>query len=154
LLNSPNRVTLTIQPRQSFEACRLKGMRRHDQAACFSAPSSRERGFGWEVSRSRFTSGQNRLGNSAFAGGQRCAVGISKLGNGWLYPFLAALILADWGLSGCRIIMLASANAALMHCFYPIIKQRFRRPRPFSVDPNCRPCSRHSTRIPFQADTS
>ena len=22
-----------------------------------------------------------------------------------------------------------------MHCFYPIIKQRFHRPRPFSVDP-------------------
>jgi undecaprenyl-diphosphatase len=67
--------------------------------------------------------------------GQRYAVGISKLGNGWLYPFLAALILADWGLSGYRIIMLSTANAALMHCFYPIIKQRFHRPRPFSVDP-------------------
>ncbi|HEY8070877.1 MAG TPA: phosphatase PAP2 family protein [Methylocystis sp.] len=69
------------------------------------------------------------------SGGQRCAVGISKLGNGWLYPFLAALILADRGLSGYRIIVLATANAALMHCLYPIVKQRFHRPRPFSVDP-------------------
>ncbi|MFY9834147.1 MAG: phosphatase PAP2 family protein [Methylocystis sp.] len=69
------------------------------------------------------------------SGGQRCAIAISKLGNGWLYPFLAALILADWGLSGCRIIVLSSANAALMHCLYPIVKQRFHRLRPFSVDP-------------------
>jgi undecaprenyl-diphosphatase len=69
------------------------------------------------------------------SGGQRCAIAISKLGNGWLYPFLAALILADWGLSGCRIIVLASANAALMHCLYPFVKQRFHRLRPFSVDP-------------------
>ena len=69
------------------------------------------------------------------SGGQRCAVGISKLGNGWLYLVLAALILADRGLSGYQIIVLSSANAALMHCFYPIIKQRFHCPRPFSVDP-------------------
>ena len=67
--------------------------------------------------------------------GRLCAVGISKLGNGWLYPLLAALIFVDWGLAGFRIVLLAVVNAALLHCFYPIIKRRFRRLRPFTVDP-------------------
>jgi undecaprenyl-diphosphatase len=69
------------------------------------------------------------------SGGRLCAVGISKLGDGWLYPLLAALIFAGWGLSGYRIVMLAVANAALLHGLYPFIKRRFRRLRPFTVDP-------------------
>jgi len=67
--------------------------------------------------------------------GRLCAIGISKLGNGWLYLFLAAVIITRWGLPGYRIILLASMNAAVMHCLYPIIKRRYRRPRPFKVDP-------------------
>jgi undecaprenyl-diphosphatase len=63
------------------------------------------------------------------------AVAVSKLGNGWIYPILAAVVFAAWGLAGYRIILLAAANAALMHCLYPIIKRRFRRLRPFKVDP-------------------
>jgi undecaprenyl-diphosphatase len=69
------------------------------------------------------------------SGGRLFAVAISKLGNGWIYPILATAVFAAWGLSGCRIILLAAANAALMHCLYPIIKRRFRRLRPFKVDP-------------------
>jgi undecaprenyl-diphosphatase len=67
--------------------------------------------------------------------GRLCAIGISKLGNGWLYLFLAALILARWGVPGYRIIVLATTNAAVMHCLYPNIKRRYRRLRPFKVDP-------------------
>ena len=67
--------------------------------------------------------------------GRLCAIGISKLGNGWLYLFLAAVIITRWGLPGYRIIILASTNAAVMHCLYPIIKRRYRRPRPFKLDP-------------------
>jgi len=66
--------------------------------------------------------------------GRTCAVGISKLGNGWIYPLLATLILIDLGSSGYRIILLSSVNAAAVHCLYPFIKWRFRRERPFEVD--------------------
>jgi undecaprenyl-diphosphatase len=69
------------------------------------------------------------------SGARLFAVAVSKLGNGWIYPILAAIVFAAWGLAGYRIIVLAAANAALMHCLYPIIKRRFRRLRPFKVDP-------------------
>lgn len=69
------------------------------------------------------------------SGGRLFAVGISKLGNGWLYLVLVALIFLGWGLSGYRIILLSCVNAVAVHCFYPIIKRRFQRLRPFTVDP-------------------
>ena len=68
-----------------------------------------------------------------------CAVSLTKLGNGWLYPFLAILIFVRWGLLGYRIVLLAAVNAALMHSIYPVIKRRFRRMRPYEVDPRL-PC--------------
>lgn len=68
-------------------------------------------------------------------GARLFAIAVSKLGNGWIYPILAAIVFAAWGLAGYRIILLAAANAALTHCLYPIIKRRFRRLRPFKVDP-------------------
>ena len=68
--------------------------------------------------------------------GRMFAVAISKLGNGWIYPILAAIIFAAWGWDdGKRLILLAAANAALTHVLYPIIKRRFKRLRPFKVDP-------------------
>jgi undecaprenyl-diphosphatase len=63
------------------------------------------------------------------------AVAISKLGNGWIYPILAAIIFAAWGWDdGKRMILLAAANGALTHILYPIIKRRFKRLRPYKVD--------------------
>lgn len=106
------------------------------KAACFSASFiARARVWGGKLIAADLQVVRIASQTARSSGGQRCAIAISKLGNGWLYPFLAALILADWGLSGCRIIVLSSANAALMHCLYPIVKQRFHRLRPFSVDP-------------------
>ena len=68
--------------------------------------------------------------------GRMFAVAISKLGNGRIYPILAAIIFAAWGWDdGKRMILLAAANAALTHVLYPIIKRRFKRLRPFKVDP-------------------
>jgi undecaprenyl-diphosphatase len=64
-----------------------------------------------------------------------CAIVISKLGNGWFYLFLAALIFARWGLGGARLILLAGVNAGVMHSLYPLIKNRYQRRRPFRVDP-------------------
>jgi undecaprenyl-diphosphatase len=67
--------------------------------------------------------------------GRGCAIAISKLGNGWFYLFLAALLFARWGWGGLRIALLACVNAAVMHSLYPLIKRRYRRRRPFRVDP-------------------
>jgi undecaprenyl-diphosphatase len=74
----------------------------------------------------------SRLAESSMA--RFCAVSITKLGNGWLYPILAALIFVRWGFSGCRMIVLAGLNAALVHSVYPVIKRRFHRKRPYEVD--------------------
>jgi len=64
------------------------------------------------------------------------AITISKLGNGWIYPILAAVIFAQWGWDeGRRVILLAGVNAACMHILYPLIKRKFKRLRPFKVDP-------------------
>ncbi len=64
-----------------------------------------------------------------------CAIVISRLGNGWFYLFLAAALFARFGLRGYRVILLASVNAAVVHFLYPRIKRRYRRQRPFKVDP-------------------
>ena len=68
-----------------------------------------------------------------------CAVCVTKLGNGWLYPLLAVPIFVRWGLLGYRIVVMAAINAALIHSLYPVIKRRFRRMRPYEVDPRL-PC--------------
>lgn len=62
------------------------------------------------------------------------AIGVSKLGNGWIYLFLAPLVFWGLGWNGWRVVLLAGLNAALLHTLYPIIKRRFRRKRPYHVD--------------------
>jgi len=62
------------------------------------------------------------------------AVGVSKLGNGWIYLILLPLVFWGLGWTGWRVVALAGVNAALLHALYPIIKRRFRRKRPFHVD--------------------
>jgi undecaprenyl-diphosphatase len=74
-------------------------------------------------------SAQSRLG-------RLCAVAISKLGNGYIYPILLAAVLFAWGWEdGRRMLTLGVINAALMHILYPIIKHKIKRLRPFKVDP-------------------
>ncbi|WP_159727817.1 phosphatase PAP2 family protein [Methylosinus sp. Ce-a6] len=67
--------------------------------------------------------------------GRLLAIAISKLGNGWIYPILAAAIFALAGSEAWPVVALASLNAALLHTLFPIIKKRIGRPRPFRVDP-------------------
>jgi undecaprenyl-diphosphatase len=62
------------------------------------------------------------------------AIGVSKLGNGWIYPILLASVFCGMGVQGWRVVVLAGINAALLHSLYPIIKRRFCRKRPFHVD--------------------
>jgi undecaprenyl-diphosphatase len=62
------------------------------------------------------------------------AIGVSKLGNGWIYLILLPLVFYGLGRQGWHVVVLAGANAALLHILYPIIKRRFGRKRPFHVD--------------------
>jgi undecaprenyl-diphosphatase len=62
------------------------------------------------------------------------AIGVSKLGNGWIYPILLTIVFLGLGRQGWHVVLLAAANAALLHILYPIIKRRFRRKRPFHID--------------------
>ena len=63
------------------------------------------------------------------------AILLSKLGNGWIYLILGALILANWGVAGVRIIVPAGVNAMVLHSVYPVMKRAFGRRRPFQADP-------------------
>jgi undecaprenyl-diphosphatase len=65
---------------------------------------------------------------------KRLAVAISRLGNGWIYPILIAVILIRWGHEGIRIIASALATAGLLHSFYPKLKRLCLRARPFVAD--------------------
>lgn len=119
-----------------FGACRLTRMRLHDQSSPFSAAFvARAAGWAWKLREADLGAVRILSRTTRSSSGRLCAIGISKLGDGWLYPVLAALIFARWGLSGYRMVVLALANAALLHCLYPIIKRRFHRLRPFMVDP-------------------
>lgn len=62
------------------------------------------------------------------------AIAISKLGNGWIYPILLAIVFVGLGWQGWRVALLAALNAALLHTLYPLIKKRFGRKRPFHID--------------------
>ena len=78
-----------------------------------------------------------RLNAEGSALGKPAAVVISKLGNGWIYLFLAAGIFGLLGWDGGKLMaLLAGVNAAVLHMLYPVIKKRFKRPRPFAVDPS------------------
>ena len=59
------------------------------------------------------------------------AVAFTQLGNGWIYPLIAAAILLRWGVSGLRIIAAALATTGILHLLYPRLKRRFLRARPF-----------------------
>lgn len=68
--------------------------------------------------------------------GRVSAIVISKLGNGWLYLILGAIIFEWLGSAGFRVVVLAGLNAVLLHCLFPHIKRRIGRQRPFRVDPH------------------
>jgi undecaprenyl-diphosphatase len=63
------------------------------------------------------------------------AIGLSRLGNGWVYLLLAAFIVAKGGLVGLRIMLPAGIVALLLHSVYPTMKRGFGRQRPFQTDP-------------------
>ena len=66
------------------------------------------------------------------------AIIISKLGNGWIYLILTAIILLQAHRDAQIILLTSTINAAVLHVIYPMLKRAFRRRRPFRVDPRLR----------------
>jgi undecaprenyl-diphosphatase len=77
------------------------------------------------------------LGRSPAA--RHVAIFISRLGNGWIYPVLIAIVVAAAGSRGAPAIGVGALNAIILHAFYPLLKNYFRRRRPFRVDPRLSP---------------
>jgi undecaprenyl-diphosphatase len=62
------------------------------------------------------------------------AAGANLLGNGWLYPALAILVVGVFGREALRPVILAFLSVALGHVLYPLIKLYIARSRPASKD--------------------
>jgi undecaprenyl-diphosphatase len=67
--------------------------------------------------------------------GELGAILVSKLGNGWLYLFLFPFLLFELQERRFAATLTAAANIGVSHSIYPWIKRRYRRIRPFHVDP-------------------
>jgi len=63
--------------------------------------------------------------------GRGSAVVFSWIGNGVVYPVLAAMLLLASGARGGGAIVAAAVNVGVLHSFYPFIKKRTARPRPY-----------------------
>ena len=62
------------------------------------------------------------------------AIGISTLGNGWIYIFLILAAFYYSGVKALPIILIGAVNALVLHCIYPVLKKKFARRRPFHID--------------------
>ena len=71
--------------------------------------------------------------------GRHLAVAVSRVGNGGLYPALAALMIVACGARGCYAMIAAAINIGLMHSVYPTIKRRAARVRPFRAYADLKP---------------
>jgi undecaprenyl-diphosphatase len=60
---------------------------------------------------------------------------LNRMGNGWLYLPLALLPPLVKGLASWRFMAAAAISVAIAHSFYPLIKLRLARPRPYDFDP-------------------
>jgi undecaprenyl-diphosphatase len=67
------------------------------------------------------------------------AIGLSWMGNGWLYLALIPLCLTRAGWRAVPVVSAAAINTAILHWLYPKIKRWISRPRPFRVDPRLQP---------------
>lgn len=80
--------------------------------------------------------------------GQRSAVLISRLGNGWLYSIILCVVFWQLGFGGVPVGLVAMLNAAAIHLFFPKLKRAVGRARPFQSDVSLRslfsPLDEHS----------
>ena len=59
------------------------------------------------------------------------ATGISRIGNGWLYVFLAGLLFMAGGSRGRLAVWSAALSTLIAHAVYPLVKAFVARPRPY-----------------------
>lgn len=71
--------------------------------------------------------------------GQRSAIFVSRCGNGWMYPALAALFIVREKNAALRPLLAAATSIAILHCFYPLLKNRISRSRPYQILPELNP---------------
>lgn len=71
--------------------------------------------------------------------GRRLAVALSRVGNGGLYPVMAALLILGCGARGRDATIAAAINVGLVHSVYPTIKRRAGRRRPFQAHADLKP---------------
>ncbi len=67
------------------------------------------------------------------------ALALIHLGNGWLYPFLAVVLLWWSPHEFGAVVLKAGVATGAAHLVYPWIKRLVARPRPFEVDPSIPP---------------
>lgn len=76
------------------------------------------------------------------------ALALNHLGNGWMYPLLAAMLLWYYPHEFADVALVAGVAAGASHLIYPWIKRAVARLRPFEVDqkmvPLLRPLDRYS----------
>jgi len=102
--------------------------------------ASRERSSGWraridELQRLELAlvRSQARLGRVTWV--RPLALALNHLGNGWLYPLLAALLLWLTPRDFLSITLMAGGAAATAHLVYPSLKRFIARIRPCELDP-------------------
>ncbi len=61
-------------------------------------------------------------------------IGIGKLGNGGLYLILPILVLIRCGWGGVPAIVVSIGAVTVLHGFYPYVKRRVGRARPYQAD--------------------
>jgi undecaprenyl-diphosphatase len=62
------------------------------------------------------------------------ALFMNRLGDGWIYPILALVVLCFPGWIPVKVTLTALFSAGLAHIVYPLIKRYMARPRPFEKD--------------------
>jgi undecaprenyl-diphosphatase len=70
------------------------------------------------------------------------AIGMSWLGNGWVYLVIALASIVVAGARALPALVIGALNAGLLHCLYPSIKRWVARPRPYRRDTSLRPLLR------------
>ena len=73
------------------------------------------------------------------APGRRLAVDLSRMGNGLIYPALAALMIVGCGARGCYAGLVAAINVGFIHSASPMIKRHAARQRPFQAHSDLQP---------------
>jgi undecaprenyl-diphosphatase len=71
--------------------------------------------------------------------GRGLAIAVSRVGNGGFYPVLAVALLYEFGRQSRAVIFVAAFNILLTHSFYPTIKRRAGRARPFRAYGDLKP---------------